>query len=322
MRYIFLEWVNDFEIMMLNALAEDYPVLQINRIMRRYKSINKILPGQALKQWHKKWHCAIKLSAVQKDDVVICNGYSVFPFLDYVATLPCKKILILRDDVEALTRKRRKLGQLAANQQYIDTVRTVFDVIFSFDPADCQKYNLRLINQFLPFSWQQIQQRQNQQVKEENRCFFVGGYEPVRAEVIRQLTPVIEATGCSTDFYLLDKYHHQDDYPLNCKNEKLSYQQNIDKMSQSRFLLEINKPEQQGLSLRALEALVFNKKLITNNPSIADTEIYDPSRVFIYTGNNTEDLAAFMHSPAIKAEPQMMKRCCADAMIDTLAHAL
>lgn len=74
--------------------------------------------------------------------------------------MPCKKVLILRDSVDALTRKRRLLGQLAQDADYIETVRPVFDAIYSFDPADCERYNLRAIEQFLPFSWQEIQQFQ------------------------------------------------------------------------------------------------------------------------------------------------------------------
>jgi hypothetical protein len=65
MRYYFLEWVNPFEIMMLNSLAQDYPVMKINRIMRRYKSINALMPGTLLKKWHKRFHCAVKLSAIK-----------------------------------------------------------------------------------------------------------------------------------------------------------------------------------------------------------------------------------------------------------------
>ncbi|HCD7494452.1 TPA: hypothetical protein ND476_004975, partial [Enterobacter asburiae] len=188
MRYYFLEWVNDFEIMMLNSLAKDYPVMKINRIMRRYKSVNALMPGTLLKKWHKRFHCAVKLSAIKPDDIVICNGYSVFPFLDYIASMPCKKVLILRDSVVALTRKRRLLGQLKEDEDYIETVRPVFDVIFSFDSADCQRYSLAMIEQFLPFSLHEIQRLQQESKIENKRCFFVGGYEPIRAEILKILT--------------------------------------------------------------------------------------------------------------------------------------
>ncbi|WP_320726853.1 hypothetical protein [Enterobacter sp. 118C5] len=318
MRYFFLEWVNPFEIMMLNSLAKEHPVKQINRIMRRFKSINALLPGQALKKWHKRAHCAVKLSAMKPDDIAICNGYSVFPFLDYVASMPCKKVLILRDSVDALTRKRRLLGQLAQDADYIDTVRPVFDAIYSFDPADCERYDLHAIEQFLPFSWQEIQQFQKESATENKSCFFVGGYEPIRADVLRILTPVLENSGYKTDFYLLDKYNNQDNYPDNCQNKKLSYLDNIDKAKRCSVMLEINKPEQNGLTLRALEALILNKKLITTNASIKTMALYDPARIFIYNGVDTEGLDAFLQSDLPERDEKLLRQYCADSLLATL----
>jgi hypothetical protein len=318
MRYFFLEWVNPFEIMMLNSLAEAHPVKQINRIMRRYKSINALLPGQALKKWHKRAHCTVKLSAIKADDIAICNGYSVFPFLDYVASMPCKKVLILRDSVDALTRKRRLLGQLAQDADYIETVRSVFDAIYSFDPADCERYNLIAIEQFLPFSWKEIQQFQKDIETKNKRCFFVGGYEPIRADVLRTLTPVLENRGYETDFYLLDKYNNQDNYPSNCHNKKLSYLDNIKNAKHSSIMLEINKPEQNGLTLRALEALVLNKKLITTNASIKTMPLYDPARIFIYNGVDTEGLDAFLQSDQPARDEKLLRQYSADSLLATL----
>ena len=123
------------------------------------------------------------------------------------------KVLILRDSVEALTRKRRHLGQLAQDQDYIETVRPIFDAIYSFDPADCERYNLRAIEQFLPFSWKEIEQFQNK-IQLKIKAVFVGGYEPIRANVVRTLTPVLENCGYKTDFYLLDKYDNRITIPI------------------------------------------------------------------------------------------------------------
>lgn len=318
MRYYFLEWVNDFEIMMLNSLAKDYPVMKINRIMRRYKSVNALMPGTLLKKWHKRFHCAVKLSAIKPDDIVICNGYSVFPFLDYIASMPCKKVLILRDSVVALTRKRRLLGQLKEDEDYIETVRPVFDVIFSFDSADCQRYSLAMIEQFLPFSLHEIQRLQKESKSENKRCFFVGGYEPIRAETLKILTPELENSGYKPDFYLLDKYNNHDNYPDNCQNKRLSYIENIEKVKHASVLLEINKPEQRGLTLRALEALIFNKKLITTNASIRSMDLYDPARIFIYNVDDIEGLQDFLQSPLPYVDEKLLSKYSADNLIMTL----
>lgn len=280
------------------------------------------MPGRKLKKWHKKIHCAIKLSALKKDDVVVCNGYSVFPFLDYVATLPCKKILILRDSVEALTTKRRKLGQLGPDQDYVETVRPIFDAILTFDPTDSLTYHLKYINQFLPFSWNNLTKESTTISKTTKKCFFVGGYQPIRVSVINSLTPVLADAGYATEFYLLDKDNLQQNYPDNCKNEKLSYTQNIEKIKQSDIILEINKPDQSGLTLRALEALALNRKLITNNMSIEKMDFYHPSRVFILTEQNLNEVGSFLNSLIVKAEDELVKRYCADSMLKTLQHII
>ncbi|WP_133522261.1 MULTISPECIES: hypothetical protein [unclassified Buttiauxella] len=318
MRFFFLEWVNDFEKMMLDSLAQENPVYQVNRIMRRFKSINKLLPGQYLKKLHKKIHCAKKFSLIKNSDVIVCNGYSVFPFLDYVQTMHCKKILILRDSVDALTTKRRKLGQLAENQDYIETVKPIFDVIFSFDPQDSKTYGLTYIKQFVPFTWQQIQSANRAPHPIGNSCFYVGGYQTERVDLINKITPLLLKENCKTDFYLMDKYHHDSNYPANCKNMKLSYQENIEKLNQSRFVLEINKPDQTGLTLRSVEALVFNKKLITNNSAIKEQEFYHPSRVFIFDGKNQHELKQFLHIEPVAATAEIASKYSADGMLETL----
>lgn len=318
MRFFFLEWVNDFEKMMLDSLAKENPVYQINRVMRRFKSINNLLPGERLKKLHKKLHCAIRFSAIKKDDVVICNGYSVFPFLDAVREMPCKKILILRDSVAALTFKRRKLGHLGQNEDYIATVKPIFDVIFSFDPQDSEKYNLQYIKQFVPFTWQQINDINNKHRKADNSCFYVGGYDEHRVNIINALSPVLTENGIATDFYLVDKDNNQQNYPANCKNKKLSYAENIQKLTASRLVLEVNKPNQAGLTLRAVEALVFNKQLITNNAAIKEHEFYHPTQFFVYDGSNERELAQFLQHMPTPQVSELGREYSADGMLDTL----
>lgn len=318
MRFFFLEWVNDFEKMMLDSLAEEDHVFQINRIMRRFKSINKLLPGAYLKQLHKRIHCAHRFRAITEDDVIVCNGYSVFPFLDYVKTMRCRKILILRDTVEALTIKRRKLGQLAHNEDYIETVRPVFDTIFSFDSHDSEKYKLTYINQFLPFTCKQIQAFKDCPHSIRNSCFYVGGYETERVEYINSLTPILEKNGCETDFYLIDKYGFQDNYPANCKNQRLNYHENIIKLNAATFVLEINKPDQRGLTLRAVEAYAFNKRLITNNIAVKDHDFYNPSHFFIFDGKNEQALAEFLQQQPPPLPQDLLWSYSANGMLDTL----
>ena len=147
----FIEWNSDYERMMTFALKKEFNVLTIYSVKKHFKSLHALLPGNLLKRWHLRLQCAIKFRHVSNNDIVICNGYSAFLILDLLALLRCKKILVLRDSVAALTTKRRRLKLLSDNEIYLDRVAPVFDVIYSFDPQDCRKYGLSYVDQFLPF---------------------------------------------------------------------------------------------------------------------------------------------------------------------------
>lgn len=185
-------------------------------------------------------------------------------------------------------------------------MKPIFDVIFSFDPEDSRYYGLTYIKQFLPFTWQQIQS-----INDEN-------HQIERANLINEITHILTECNCTTDFYLMDKYNDNVNHPLNCINKKIDYNENINKLSKSRFVLEINKPDQKGLTLRAIEALVFNKQLITNNPEIKNQEFYHSSRNFFYSGNNPQELKQFLHTQPINVQPEVARKYSADGMLETL----
>ena len=60
--------------------------------------------------------------------------------------------------------------------------------------------------------------------------------------------------------------------------------------------MEINKDNQSGFTLRALESLFYQTKLITNNFGIKESDIYNKSNVFIVDVDNINDLSLFVKS--------------------------
>lgn len=60
-------------------------------------------------------------------------------------------------------------------------------------------------------------------------------------------------------------------------SSSVDYKESIKQVLRSRCILDIIvDPKQTGLSLRVYEAVVYNKKLITNNPSIFNFPYYNP----------------------------------------------
>ena len=61
--------------------------------------------------------------------------------------------------------------------------------------------------------------------------------------------------------------------------------------------MEINKEGQSGLTLRALEALFYKKKLITNNISIMNEMVYNKKNIYIIGVDNNKSVKEFLSEP-------------------------
>lgn len=62
---------------------------------------------------------------------------------------------------------------------------------------------------------------------------------------------------------------------------QVSYYENLRKVSRADILVEVNKQKQSGITIRALEALFFQKKLITDNTAIKHLRMFDPRNIFL-----------------------------------------
>lgn len=86
------------------------------------------------------------------------------------------------------------------------------------------------------------------------------------------------------------------------RSEQISYRQNVDYVVQSRCLIELVQPGQTGITLRALEALFYQRKLITNCRAISSLPFYRPENILVW---DCQDAAAIQHflSTPITAVP-------------------
>ena len=67
----------------------------------------------------------------------------------------------------------------------------------------------------------------------------------------------------------------------------------------ARCLLEWTQAKQTGLTIRSLEALFFDKKLITNNPWVKQQAFYHPARAFILGQEDLEQITDFLAAPML-----------------------
>ena len=78
-------------------------------------------------------------------------------------------------------------------------------------------------------------------------------------------------------------------------------------LQSSRCIIDIAQEGQVGFTRRPIEALFFNKKLITNNVEIMKFDFYRNNNIFILGKDKLEDIDSFMETD-IEIIPDEIKR--------------
>lgn len=149
---------------------------------------------------------------------------------------------------------------------------------YSFDKSDCEKYGFKYNTQYYCDT--------NIVSKDKDSDVYFIGLPKGREEIINDFKNKAEQKGIKCNFKIIESY---DDY--------LSYEIVKQETSRSKAVLEINKSDQNGLTLRSLESLFLEVKLITNNPNIKNYPFYNKNNIFILDEDNYDGLYDFINSP-------------------------
>ena len=177
---------------------------------------------------------------------------------------------------------------------------------WTFNPSDAEKYGMNLNNQFFFY--------QNQEdISKEESAFFVGT-DKGRYEKIVAISDDLKDRGIAIDFHIVS---------MNCSDTRKyiekTYMEYSDVMShirKSKAVVEIVQDGQNGLTARALEAMFFETKLITNNREIRNFNFYNDNDIFIIGEDNNDRLDAFLHTPFQPIEKKALYQYDANGWLD------
>ena len=77
----------------------------------------------------------------------------------------------------------------------------------------------------------------------------------------------------------------------------MSYVENLNHIRQTKALLEIMQQGGHGYTLRTCEAIMYDKKMITNNPEIKNAEFYSSDRISVFEDVNEIDAEFVLREP-------------------------
>lgn len=209
---------------------------------------------------------------------------------------------------------------LISNLQY-------FDKKFTFERSDAQKYNLH----FRPLFYLDEYRDSDREFQHfEYDVVFIGSAHTDRYVVGEKVKAVANKLNLKSFFYyyamgktafrlkkLFDSNMKQFDLKT-VSFEKLNHEQIIDYYRKSKAVLDINKPFQNGLTIRTFEVLAAGRKLITTNTDIKNYPFYNPDNILIIDRENVELHPDFFTTKFVHADEKMLYMMSLNSFIECL----
>jgi len=172
---------------------------------------------------------------------------------------------------------------------------------WSFDKMDCKAYTMKYNSTYY---FNGIRSKPDD-IKYD--IMFVG-QDKGRLERLISLKENFELLGLT--FYL---HVTRDRLRTGRKNkhfygDRLNYGQVLNIISQSKSILDFTQDNQTGLTLRVMESLFFQKKLVTNNTDIRDYNFYRKENIFIMGLDRDRDILEFLKTPYIKIDKDIVNQ--------------
>lgn len=169
--------------------------------------------------------------------------------------------------------------------------------VFSFDQDDCEKYNLSFNTTFY---FEKIKLKKK---KDKYDTLFVG-LNKGRRETLEKLYTDLNSLELKNLFHIVpdkDENHSQ-------KKKPIPYKEYLELLAESKCIIDIIAEGQSGLTVRSMESIFHQKKLITNDLNIKNQDFYDPNNIYIIGIDKFEDIADFINSPYEKVNPIIVEK--------------
>ena len=179
------------------------------------------------------------------------------------------------------------------NKNSFNTIK-LFDKVFSFDSRDCEKYKLN----FLPLFYSKEYKKKEHLSNHKYDLSFIATAHSDRYKISKQIKDLIEKNKFSVYYYFylpniiiyfirklfFTKYSYGKLSEFSFSS--LSQDKIIDVFDNSKVILDINHPLQFGLTMRTIECLGAEKKLITTNQNIKNYDFYNPNNILVIDREN------------------------------------
>lgn len=203
------------------------------------------------------------------------------------------------------------------------TILDLYDYSFSFDRNDVAQYK-QLV--FRPTCYASKYANIASNTDYQYDVSFVGTLYNSRWALIKHIKTYFTAQGISSFFYLylpswtlyLWDFIFKGTFIdiRTFKFKPINYEEFVKVVSESRCVLDIVNNNQNGLSLRAFEAMAAHRKYITNNKEIVKYDFYNPRNILVIDTDNLQIPIDFVRSEFEPVSPELLYKYSVSGFID------
>lgn len=161
--------------------------------------------------------------------------------------------------------------------------------VYSFDLGDVNKYNLNINTQFF--------KKQKDLSCENSHTIFFVGVDKGRASLLNGIYRYCLKNNIKTDINIICNVDEKEVLKPLRKHSFMEYDEVLNRVNSSNAVLDLCKPGQVGMTYRAMEALFFDKKIITNNISYKSLPFFNDNTIYLIENNDFTNLDSFLESP-------------------------
>lgn len=143
---------------------------------------------------------------------------------------------------------------------------------YCYDKGTCSRYGLKFNTIMYD---KQLHLPDN---KIECDMFFLGFLKD-RKEKMVTLYEAMTKGGLNSRFVIVGK--RDDNLPFDFRENYVNYYDYLSMLSRSRAILDISQRGQDGYSMRVMEAIFFDKKLITTNEYVRNSDFFDKNNIYV-----------------------------------------
>lgn len=183
---------------------------------------------------------------------------------------PLAKYVMLHRDLVHLYQKR--------NPEWTnERMHESFDLVMSYDKEEAKKYDMVYFEQFE--SKIEIPDKTEQDGFESD--VFFAGQAKNRLKPLMEAYDIFSQAGFKCDYYLVGvpKTERIQKPGIVYADTFMSYRKMLERTVNSRCVLDINQVGAVGYTSRFLEAIMYKRKLITNNPLIKDSRFFNERQI-------------------------------------------